>query len=937
MTRRATYRSTAHRAFEALRARPVTTLVASTAGLALLLGSLVVVQLSEETTREALSRLHNHAAAEAADIDDVVGSATRDLRLASRNVVFADALGGGTGPVDTVDRVRVEAAIKYMGERYAVDEICLIRRDGLEVARFNGGAVAAVADLSPDESEGNPAFAPTLGLADDISHRTEAYVSPDSNRWVLGLATPIMRSGEITGLLHFELAIAAMAEAIADPFGETGYSFTVDRGGHLLTHPRIAEFRTAAGLPTDEATGDFPPASALGSSDWVAAIEGIRQGVLTTGRFTDRADSARFAAFPILGDEAFLVTVSPESELFAAVQTGQVDLLVTIGPLSVLIVLLSAGFARRLSSTNRTLAVAVRSNAELASIVESAEDAILSVDSGGRISTWNQAAQRTFGASVGPAEGRALTELFEPNRRDDVASHLATVARGEPVEHYEVEILDASGGRVDLSLTYSPLPGSAAGDHGASVIGRDISAMKRLEAELAHQALHDSLTGMPNRALFRDRLDHALRRASRPVAAPSGSRTAVLFIDLDDFKLINDTLGHRIGDALLVSVGSRIAACLRPGDTAARLGGDEFTVLLESLDDASEARIVADRILAALTAPFHLEGHDAVIGASIGIVLGDESSFDPDDLLRSADTALYEAKGLGKGRHVTFDPTMDQKAWHRLELETDLRRAIKDGELLVHYQPIVELATGIVTEFEALVRWQHPERGLVGPNEFIPVAEQTGLIVPIGKFVLAEACRQLTEWRRARPEFASIGMSVNMSPRELLRSELVTDVTESLQATGLRPDALRIEITEGIELEDPGAIERLVALRALGVRVTIDDFGTGYSSLGSFRRLPIDGLKIDRSFVAALGKQREETAIVSAAVSFAGALGIGATGEGIETVEQWQSLVALGCRYGQGYYLGRPSSAEFVATMAVTLPLPTESKRAPRPSRPTAA
>jgi diguanylate cyclase (GGDEF)-like protein/PAS domain S-box-containing protein len=645
----------------------------------------------------------------------------------------------------------------------------------------------------------------------------------------------------------------------------------------------------------------------------------------------------RFAADPILSGEAFLVTASPEAELFAAVRAGQVDLFVTVGPLAVLIVLLTAGFARRLSRTNVSLAAAVRSSTELASIVESAEDAILSVDPNGRIATWNRAAERTFSRVGGLTNGRPFIDLFGSHHRDEVTKHLATVGRGGPVEHYEVDLLDDAGVRVDLSLTYSPLPGTSAGGGGASVIGRDISDLKRLEEELAHQALHDSLTGMPNRALFRDRLDHALRRASRPVAARPGSRTAVLFIDLDDFKVINDTLGHRIGDALLVSVGSRIAASIRPGDTAARLGGDEFTVLLESLDDASEARIVADRILSALAAPFHLEGHDAIVGASIGIVLGDEASRDPDDLLRSADTALYEAKGLGKGRHVTFDPTMDRKAWQRLELESDLRRAISGGELVVHYQPIVELATGVVTEFEALVRWQHPERGLVGPNDFIPLAEQTGLIVQIGGFVLAEACRQLAEWRRLRSEFAGIGMSVNMSPRELLRSELVTDVLASLKATDLRPDALRIEITEGVELEDADAIERLVALRSVGVRVTIDDFGTGYSSLGSFRRLPIDGLKIDRSFVSALGQQREETAIVSAAVSFAGALGIGATGEGIETVEQWLSLIALGCRYGQGYYLGRPAPADVIGTMSVTLPVPNETRRPPRRSRPTAA
>ena len=679
-------------------------------------------------------------------------------------------------------------------------------------------------------------------------------------------------------------------------------------------------------MSADLNTGDFPPANTLGGLGWKTAIEGITSGKMSSGRFTDDSGSARFAAHPVLGDQAFVVTVSPERELFAAVRAGQLDLLVTLGPLAALIVVLTTAFARRLAQTNRRLALAVQTSTELASIVQSAEDAILSVDPAGRVATWNDAAERTFGVQAELAAGRPMADLFAEERRQEIASHLATVSRGEPVERYEIDLHGPSGSRVDLSLTYSPLPASSEGPGGASVIARDISDLKRLEGELAHQALHDSLTGMPNRALFRDRLDHALRRAGRPVAGPPGRRTAVLFIDLDDFKVINDTLGHRIGDALLVAVGGRISTSIRPGDTAARLGGDEFTVLLETIDDAAEARLVADRILGALTTPFHLEGHDVVIGASIGIVLGDTAANDPDDLLRSADTALYEAKGLGKGRHATFDPSMDRKAWQRLELETDLRHAISEGELVVHYQPIVELSTGLVTEFEALVRWQHPERGLVPPNDFIPLAEQTGLIVPIGAFVMATACKQLATWRTARPEFATIGISVNMSPRELLRTELVADVVRSLRAANLSADALRIEITEGVELEDAGAIERLGRLRTLGVRVTIDDFGTGYSSLGSFRRLPIDGLKIDRSFIAALGLQREETAIVSAAVSFAAALGISATGEGIETVEQWRALRDLGCRYGQGYFLGRPATAETIAPMALTLPLPDKPK-----------
>ena len=439
MTRSQTIVTSARSRLAALRVLPLPALISAAIALSLLAGAVIVVRLTGETTQEALRDLDAYAATQAATLDEVVAEATRDLRLASRNVIFGDALANGSGPVDALDRARVESALTYMGQRYRVDEICLIRSDGLEVSRFNGGHVAAVADLSPDESVNNPAFYPTLGLPDDENFRTSPYVSPDSGRWVLGLATPIVRDGTTIGILHLELPIAAMADAISAPFGTTGYSFTIDRTGHLLNHPRIASFREAAGLSTDPNSGDFPPANALGGRAWKTAIEGIISGTIPSGRFTDETGPVRFAARPILGEQAFVVSVSAEHELFAAVRAAQLDLLVTLGPLAALIVVLTAAFARRLAQTNRRLAMAVqiKRRARLDRGVGRGRHPVgRSRGTGRHLERSRRADLCVYGGS---RRGRPLADLFGPERREEIARHLATVALGEPVEHYEVD------------------------------------------------------------------------------------------------------------------------------------------------------------------------------------------------------------------------------------------------------------------------------------------------------------------------------------------------------------------------------------------------------------------------------------------------------------------------------------------------------------------
>lgn len=395
----------------------------------------------------------------------------------------------------------------------------------------------------------------------------------------------------------------------------------------------------------------------------------------------------------------------------------------------------------------------------------------------------------------------------------------------------------------------------------------------------------------------------------------------MVFLDLDDFKVVNDSLGHKAGDDLLVEAAERLGACLRPEDTLARLGGDEFVVLLEDVVGRGEATEVAARVAGALRGPFSLGAHeDVFVSASVGIALGggaeDRPAGVPEELLRRADMAMYEAKRKGKAHHEVFEQRMNVAALERLRVGTDLRRAIERGEFRVHYQPEVSLKTGEVVGFEALVRWEHPEQGLISPARFIPVAEETGMIVPIGRWVLEEACRQAKEWREQRPNGPPLVMSVNLSARQFGHPDLVRDVAHTLGETGLDPGCLVLEITESAVMEDArSTIDTLKELKSLGVSLAIDDFGTGYSSLSYLRRFPVDYLKIDRSFVDGLGEHPEDTVLVSGIVDLANALGLKVVAEGVETEEQLALLRKMGCDLAQGYRFARPLPGERAGTL----------------------
>jgi diguanylate cyclase (GGDEF)-like protein len=457
----------------------------------------------------------------------------------------------------------------------------------------------------------------------------------------------------------------------------------------------------------------------------------------------------------------------------------------------------------------------------------------------------------------------------------------------------------------------------------AETVGRSVRfaiERKQTEVQLAHRALHDPLTGVPNRRLLLDRIGHALARLAR-----SGQAVAVLFVDFDRFKQVNDSFGHDAGDRVLVEAAARIHASIRPSDTLARLGGDEFVVLCEDVEGDDQAVGIARRVQRALEPAFRLGASQVRLGASIGVAVGTSDGDSPSGLIRNADAAMYHAKAFGGGRYEVFDEVLRTRVAARLATENALRLALDRGELRLHYQPVVVLATGRLTGVEALVRWAHPERGLVAPLEFISVAEESGLIQSLGQWVIEEACKQAERWRLANPAQAPGMMSVNLSPLQLVRSDLVEIVGAALRDTGSQAARLCLEMTESVVMEDARSVAAaLTALGAMGVQLAVDDFGTGYSSLRSLRRFPVNVLKIDRSFVGGLGSSADDASIVAAVQSLADALNLDTVAEGIETELQVRELRALGCETGQGYYYAPPQPAEAIGKLlGQTLPVST--------------
>ncbi|MDQ3547253.1 MAG: EAL domain-containing protein [Chloroflexota bacterium] len=510
------------------------------------------------------------------------------------------------------------------------------------------------------------------------------------------------------------------------------------------------------------------------------------------------------------------------------------------------------------------------------------------------------------GYSASELVGRNGTVLSHPDDVDIALPYLEQIKRGEISTFLtEKRYLHKNGHTIWVLLSVAVVWDADGAPLHCITQVQDVSQQKELQAILLKQALYDQLTGLPSRALLLDRTARALAQAKR-----HDRNVAVLFLDLDNFKVVNDSLGHAHGDNLLKQVAARLNSCLRDGDTAARLGGDEFAILLPEVADIEGAVEVARRTHECFSTPFVLEGRDIFTTASIGIALNSASTAAPNDLLRHADVAMYRAKVEGKSQYAVFNTAMHADILQRLEVEQELRHAIEEEQFVVYYQPKVSLTTGEAFGMEALVRWQHPERGLVLPADFITIAEETGMIVPLGNWVLKEATRQAAVWNRSMPENRTLMMSVNLSARQFRQPDLVVQIETILRDTGLRPGQLVIEITETVLMEDAGeSVERLHALKALGVEISIDDFGTGYSSLAYLQRFPVDVLKIDHSFVAGLGQSEGDTIIVTAIISMAHALGIRVVAEGVETQVQMEHLKQLGCDWAQGYYFAKPLPA----------------------------
>ncbi len=571
--------------------------------------------------------------------------------------------------------------------------------------------------------------------------------------------------------------------------------------------------------------------------------------------------------------------------------------------------------ARRLAEVERQIAATERQR--YLELFEFAPDGYLVTDTEGTIQEANCAAAVLLNVSQQLLIGKSLFTFVAEPEGLAFQSQLRSLPVGDWVRSFELRLQPRHQRLVDVALTVA----AGRNQQGKLValrwLLRELTERKQAEAELLHNAFHDALTGLPNRALLLNLLEQAIEYGK----LHENYLFAVLFLDLDSFKTINDSLGHVRGDQLLSAFAGRIITALRPTDTAARLGGDEFTILLTGIKDVSDALRVADRIQKELTLPFYLGEQEVFTTSSIGIALSTKGYDRPEDLLRDADTAMYRAKRLGAGHYEIFKPDMHVEAVARLQLETELRQAVERQEFRIHYQPIVSLATGFITGFEALVRWQHPCRGLILPAEFIPVATETGLSIPIDRWVLAQACRQIQQWQEQYPVVPPLTISVNLCRLRLAQPDLISHLDQVLRSTNLDAHRLKLEITERVMMEDASkATQRLKQLSELGVQLDIDDFGTGYSSLSRLHQFPINVLKIDRSFVSGSGQDSGNLNIIETIVTLAHRLGVEVTAEGVETRLQLQQLRELKCEYGQGYFFSRPLSSEAAEALLAANP-----------------
>ena len=570
----------------------------------------------------------------------------------------------------------------------------------------------------------------------------------------------------------------------------------------------------------------------------------------------------------------------------------------------------------RMSANLREMLTTIQSaEARFRSLVQNAHDAILLINDAGVIAFASPSISCLTGRSPEQVAGRRLGGLVIADDESLLRGALSKCAANDDNgAKVELRFAHQDGSIRHCELVLSNRLGDAAVQAIVATC-HDVSERRAFEEQLTQIAFHDALTGLPNRALLHDRLENAMARAQR-----DQHKVAAIFVDLDNFKVVNDSLGHGAGDTLLKEVAARLLTTIRMSDTVARLGGDEFVVMLDPCESIEAANEVAERIIAALKSPTDIEGHNIVTLASIGVAFNSDPGMHASDVLRNADTAMYHAKANGKSRHVVFDQTMNDSANERLRLEGDLRLAIERGELELYYQPIIDLESGQMRELEALLRWHHAEFGLVGPNKFIPIAEESGLIIQLGAWVLREGCRQLSLWQKTSSAGRDLSLSINLSTRQFQNPTLFDDIEHTLVEFQLEPKCLKLEITESMMMLDTDkAVEILHRLKRLGVKIAIDDFGTGYSSLAYLKSLPIDVLKIDRAFVTGLRSDGPDNAIVRSIIALAKSLDLTVTAEGIETSAQEHELKSLHCANGQGYLFSKPVPQAEISALLVAM------------------
>jgi diguanylate cyclase (GGDEF)-like protein/PAS domain S-box-containing protein len=587
-----------------------------------------------------------------------------------------------------------------------------------------------------------------------------------------------------------------------------------------------------------------------------------------------------------------------------------ITLVMALAGLYILLLPLAAGAARDLRERNLALG---RSEKRFRSLVQNSSDVISIVEARGIVTYASPSVQTVFGLEPETLAGSKILDVVHPDDRDALQTVLDLAARNPSVSYpTQCRWMHHDGSwRNGESIVTGRLDDDSIG--GIVVNTRDVTERHAMEQQLLQQAFHDPLTRLANRALLGNRLQQALDRGHRESRPAS-----VIFIDLDDFKTVNDSLGHEAGDQLLIAVGTRISEVLRPADTAARLGGDEFALLVEDATLADAIRVV-ERTLDALRAPFTISGREISVTASAGISVAADDNVSAADMLRNADIAMYSAKSAGKARFEVYQAEMYHATIERLEMRSGLEEALSRDQFVLHYQPVMDLRGSTITGVEALIRWDHPERGLVAPLQFIPVAEESGIIVPIGRWVLRQACLDGQRLRRQHPDAEGLVMGVNLSMRQLRYTGIVGDVSAALDVSGLPAANLLLEVTESLVMHEPEeVISRLRELKALGVRIAIDDFGTGYSSLSYLQRLPIDILKVDRSFVSIVAAPEQDWSLCGAIVKIAASLHLETIAEGIETAEQKAQLILLGCESGQGFLFHRPKAIDEIDRLLAT-------------------